>query len=55
MKKLIAGMLAGFVVNLGLGFAAPSIDRNRFFWNQLNGSAKPAISMATVTRCKSFG
>lgn len=40
MKKLIAGMLAGFVVNLGLGFAAPGIDHNGFFWNQLNGSAK---------------
>jgi hypothetical protein len=40
MKKFIVGVVVGFVVSLGVGFAAPSVDHNGLFWNRLNGSAK---------------
>jgi len=40
MKKPIVGVLIGFVVSLGVGFAAPGVDRNGLFWNQLSVSAK---------------
>ena len=40
MKKFIAGVVVGFAVSLGAGFAAPSVDHNGLFWNKLNTSAK---------------
>jgi len=40
MKKFIVGVLVGFVVSLGVGFAAPGADHNGLFWKQLSSSAK---------------
>jgi hypothetical protein len=40
MKKFIAGVVLGFLVSWGVGFAAPSFDHNGVFWNKLNNSAK---------------
>ena len=40
MKKFIAGVAVGFVVNCGVGFAASSFNHNGVFWNKLNGNAK---------------
>ena len=40
MKKFIVGVVVGFVISLGVGFAAPGVDHNGLFWNHLNGSAK---------------
>ena len=40
MKKFIAGVVVGFVLSCAGVFAAPSIDHNGSYWNQLNSSAK---------------
>jgi hypothetical protein len=40
MKKFIVGVVVGFVVSLGVGFASPAVDHNGSFWNRLSGSAK---------------
>lgn len=40
MKKFIAGVVIGFVVSCGVGFAASSFDHNGVFWNKLNSTAK---------------
>jgi hypothetical protein len=40
MKKFIAGVVVGFVVSCGVGFAASSFDHNGVFWNKLNSAAK---------------
>lgn len=40
MKKFIAGVVAGFMVNWAVGFAAPTVDHNGLFWNKLNNSGK---------------
>src|SRR5579859_6596838 len=40
MKKFIAGVVVGFVVSCGAGFAAQSFDHNGVFWNKLNNAAK---------------
>jgi hypothetical protein len=40
MKKFIAGVVVGFVVSCGVGFAASSFDHNGVFWNKLNDAAK---------------
>ncbi|HXZ87317.1 MAG TPA: hypothetical protein VEF07_02025 [Candidatus Binataceae bacterium] len=40
MKKFIVGVVVGFAVSLGVGFAAPGADHNGLFWNKLNVSAK---------------
>ena len=40
MRKFIAGVVVGFLVSCGIGFAATSFDHNGLFWNKLNTSAK---------------
>jgi hypothetical protein len=40
MKKFIAGVVVGFLVSCGVGFAASSFDHNGVFWNKLNSTAK---------------
>jgi len=40
MKKFAAGVVLGFVLSCGLGFAAQSLDHNGAFWNRLDSSAK---------------
>lgn len=40
MKKFAAGVMLGFVLSCGLGFAAQSLDHNGAFWNRLDSSAK---------------
>ena len=40
MRKFIAGVVVGFVAAGGVGLAAPSVDHNGTFWNQLDHSAK---------------
>ena len=40
MRKFIAGVVVGFLVSCGIGFAATSFDHNGLFWNKLDTSAK---------------
>lgn len=40
MKKFVVGVLLGFAVSFGVGFAAPGVGHNGLFWNQLSASAK---------------
>ncbi len=40
MKKFIAGVVVGFGVSCGIGFASPGFEHNGIFWQQLNNSAK---------------
>jgi hypothetical protein len=40
MKKFIAGVVVGFVVSCGAGFAGQSFEHNGVFWNKLNDAAK---------------
>jgi hypothetical protein len=40
MKKFIAGVVVGFAVSCGIGFASPGFDHNGLFWQQLTSSAK---------------
>jgi hypothetical protein len=40
MKKFSAGLVLGFLVSWGIGFAATSFNHNGTFWNKLNVAAK---------------
>jgi hypothetical protein len=40
MKKFVAGVVVGFVVSCGVGFAAPTVEHNGFFWGKLSNPAK---------------
>jgi hypothetical protein len=40
MKRFSAGVVLGFLVSWGVGFAAPNFSHNGTFWNNLNTSAK---------------
>ena len=40
MKKFAAGVVLGFILSCGLGFAAQTLDHNGSFWNRLDTSAK---------------
>ncbi len=40
MKKFIAGVVVGFGVSCGIGFAAPGFEHNGTFWQQLTNPAK---------------
>jgi hypothetical protein len=40
MKKLTAGVVVGFLVSCGIGFATQSSEHDGIFWNRLNNAAK---------------
>jgi hypothetical protein len=40
MKKFIAGVVVGFGVSCGVGFASPGFNHNGLFWQHLTSSAK---------------
>jgi hypothetical protein len=40
MKKFAAGVVLGFILSCGLGFAAQGLDHNGLFWSRLDISAK---------------
>jgi hypothetical protein len=40
MKRFASGVVLGFILSCGLGFAAQSLDHNGTFWNRLDLSAK---------------
>ena len=40
MKKFSVGVVLGFLVSWGIGFAAPNVDHDGNFWNKLNSAAK---------------
>jgi hypothetical protein len=40
MKKFSVGVVLGFLVSWGIGFAATNFDHNGVFWNKLNTAAK---------------
>ncbi len=42
MKKFIAGVVVGFLVSCGAGFATQGFDHNGVFWNKLSNRAKTA-------------
>jgi hypothetical protein len=40
MKKFVAGVVVGFLVSCGVGFAAPTVEHNGIFWGKLSNPAK---------------
>ncbi|MGH7836679.1 MAG: hypothetical protein ACREQC_02505 [Candidatus Binataceae bacterium] len=40
MKKFCAGVVLGFMVSWGVGFAAPNFNHDGSFWTKLNETAK---------------
>jgi hypothetical protein len=40
MKKFVMGVVVGFVVSCGVGFAAPTVEHNGIFWGKLSNPAK---------------
>lgn len=40
MKKFIAGVVVGFGLSCGIGFASPNLEHNGVFWQQLTNAAK---------------
>jgi hypothetical protein len=40
MKKFIAGVVLGFAVSCGIGFASPGLGHDGTFWQQLSNPAK---------------
>lgn len=40
MKKFAVGVVLGFLISWGVGFAAQRADHNGIFWNKLDRSAK---------------